>query len=57
VADLPQAVRIMGKLQLGKSLSDPQVNDLIAFLNSLTGEIPKDFAPVPVPETLAPAPH
>jgi cytochrome c peroxidase len=48
VATLPRAVRIMGKVQLGKELTDQQVNDLIAFLNSLTGELPKDFAVEPV---------
>lgn len=48
VTTLPQAVRIMGKVQLGKELTDQQVNDLMAFLNSLTGELPKDFATEPV---------
>lgn len=48
VATLPQAVRIMGKLQLGKTLSDQDVADLVAFLNSLTGELPAAFAAEPV---------
>lgn len=48
VATLPQAVHIMAKLQLGKVLTEGQVNDLLAFLNSLTGELPKDFASEPV---------
>jgi cytochrome c peroxidase len=48
VATLPQAVRVMGKVQLGKELTDQEVNDLVAFLNSLTGELPKDFATEPV---------
>lgn len=47
-ATLPQAVSIMGKVQLGKVLSDQEVNDLVAFLNSLTGELPQDFAVEPV---------
>jgi cytochrome c peroxidase len=48
VTTLPQAVRIMGKVQLGKELTDKEVNDLTAFLNSLTGELPRDFATEPV---------
>lgn len=47
-ATLPQAVSIMGKVQLGKALSDQEVNDLVAFLNSLTGELPKGFVVEPV---------
>jgi cytochrome c peroxidase len=48
VAALPQAVRTMAKVQLGRELSDQEVNDLMAFLNSLTGELPQDFATEPV---------
>jgi cytochrome c peroxidase len=48
VATLSQAVRVMGKVQLGKEFTKEQINDLIAFLNSLTGELPKDFAAEPV---------
>ena len=47
-ATLSQAVRIMGKVQLGKELIDQQVNDLMSFLTSLTGELPRDFATEPV---------
>lgn len=48
VATLPQAIRIMAKLQLGQELAEGPVNDLVAFLNSLTGELPKDFVTEPV---------
>ena len=41
IRTLEDAVRIMGKLQLNKDLTDDQVNDVAAFLNSLTGEFPK----------------
>jgi cytochrome c peroxidase len=34
---LPEAVRIMGRSQLGIELSRNEVNELVAFLNSLTG--------------------
>jgi cytochrome c peroxidase len=41
VKTLPDAVKIMGKLQLNKDLSSEQAADITAFLNSLTGEFPK----------------
>ena len=47
VASLPQAVRVMAQLQLGKQLSDEDVSHIVSFLESLTGEIPADFAKVP----------
>jgi len=58
VSSLPQAVRVMGKVQLGKALSEQEVNDLLAFLNALTGELPKDFATQPVlaPQTFSKVP-
>ena len=46
-ATLSQAVRIMAQLQLGKQLSDTQVADIVSFLESLTGEVPADFAKAP----------
>jgi len=48
VATLPDAVRVMGRVQLGTKLSDPEVNDIVAFLESLTGDLPPEFAAVPV---------
>jgi cytochrome c peroxidase len=48
VATLPQAVRIMARVQLGRTLTEEQINDLLAFLNSLTGKVPGDFAAEPV---------
>jgi cytochrome c peroxidase len=44
VATLPEAVRIMAKVQLGKTLSETQIADIVAFLDSLTGRIPDTFA-------------
>lgn len=49
VATLPQAVRIMGKVQLNKDLSNAQVDDIVAFLHALTGRIPKNYAPPVLP--------
>lgn len=37
---LEETVRIMGKYQLGRDLSDEQVAQIVAFLKSLTGELP-----------------
>ena len=48
VAELGDAVRVMGKLQLGRDLSDGEVRDIVAFLETLTGEVPANFAQVPV---------
>lgn len=47
VASLPDAVRIMARVQLGKTLSDEEVRNIVAFLKSLTGTLPNDFARVP----------
>jgi cytochrome c peroxidase len=48
VASLSEAVKIMARLQLGKTPSDEDVGDIVAFLNSLTGKLPKDFVTVPI---------
>ena len=48
VAQLDQAVRIMGKVQLGKDLGQEQVLQIVAFLHSLTGSIPEHAVTVPV---------
>ncbi len=53
VATLPEAVRVMARVQLGKTLSDEQVKHLVAFLESLTGTLPNDFQRVPVLPTAA----
>lgn len=48
VKSLPEAVGIMGRVQSGTDFSETETNDLIAFLNSLTGDLPEDFATAPV---------
>lgn len=50
VQTLPEAVRVMAACQLGKTLSDQQVKDLVAFLNGLTGKFPTETLPR-LPET------
>ncbi|MBI3775739.1 MAG: c-type cytochrome [Gammaproteobacteria bacterium] len=47
---LADAVRIMAKVQLKQDLTDQQVADLVAFLNSLTGRVPK-ITPPHLPES------
>jgi len=51
VEDLARAVKIMGKVQLGKTLSDKDAADIVAFLGSLTGAVPANYsAPEPYPD-------
>ncbi|MEW6036833.1 MAG: cytochrome c peroxidase [Pseudomonadota bacterium] len=45
VKTLDEAVRVMAKLQLNRDLSDQQIADVVAFLNALTGEFPKQQMP------------
>ncbi|MDX8377271.1 MAG: cytochrome c peroxidase [Mariprofundales bacterium] len=45
-ATLAEAVRIMAKVQLETILSDTDVNDIVAFLNTLTGQTPQIVYPV-----------
>jgi cytochrome c peroxidase len=47
VAQLGDAVRIMAKLQLGVDLNASEISDIVAFLESLTGEVPVQFSAVP----------
>jgi cytochrome c peroxidase len=48
VARLPRVVRIMARVQLGKTLADEDVRAIVAFLGSLTGKLPEDFLTAPV---------
>jgi cytochrome c peroxidase len=45
---LPEAVRIMARVQLGKTLSDKDTAAIVTFLGSLTGKVPHSFAEAPV---------
>lgn len=40
---LPQAVRMMGKHQLGLELADDEVGSVVAWLQALTGDLPADY--------------
>jgi len=48
VATLPEAVRVMARVQLGRKLTDAELEDLVAFLESLTGRLPEDFTTSPI---------
>lgn len=48
VDKLKDAVWIMGKVQLGKDLDKSWVEEIVAFLNALTGKIPEDALKVPL---------
>ncbi|RYF04664.1 MAG: c-type cytochrome [Deltaproteobacteria bacterium] len=39
-ADIKVAIKMMGEYQLGKSLSETEVQDIATFFESLTGELP-----------------
>lgn len=45
VKTLDEAVRVMAKSQLDKTLADAEVKDVVAFLESLTGPFPEQTAP------------
>ncbi len=52
IASLDEMVRLMGRYQLGRQLTDAQVTDIVAFLDSLTGEIPEAYIAQPeLPES------
>lgn len=50
VGNLSDAVRIMAACQLSTTLTDKDVNEIVAFLNSLTGKFPAETLPR-LPET------
>jgi cytochrome c peroxidase len=45
VEQLDRAVRIMASVQLGKTLDEATTRSIVAFLESLTGEVPANYAP------------
>ncbi len=51
VWDLKVAVQIMAESQLGEELSDDEANQIVAFLDSLTGTLPEITVPVLPAET------
>jgi cytochrome c peroxidase len=47
VADVQTAVKLMAQHQFGKQLSDEDAKSIVAFLDSLTGELPKSYIAKP----------
>ena len=45
VTSLDDAVRVMGKVQLNKDLSDKEIQDIVAFLKALDGPFPQQTMP------------
>ncbi len=47
VVTLEESVRLMGEYQLGRNLTDAQVQSIIIWLRTLTGEIPVEYIKPP----------
>lgn len=47
VWDIHEAVKIMGKTQLGKDLKPEEIDQIVSFLGSLTGELPEAARTLP----------
>jgi cytochrome c peroxidase len=45
VKTLPEAVRVMASTQLDKTLTDAEVNDIVAFFDTLSGPFPQQTMP------------
>lgn len=43
IKDLDEAIKIMGKSQLDKDLTEEQVKSIHVFFDALTGEVPEEF--------------
>jgi len=52
VWDLKEAVAIMGSSQLGVKLTEPEIDDITAFLHTLTGKPKEHSIPTLPPETM-----
>jgi len=48
IATLPEAIRLMGRHQIGEELSDEDIAAIAAWLGSLTGELPSAYIKAPV---------
>jgi cytochrome c peroxidase len=47
IASLEEAVKLMAHHQLGKDLTAPEIDLIVTFLKTLTGELPLDYAKAP----------
>ena len=53
VHTLPEAVRVMARVQFGRTLTDAQAASIVTFLESLTGTLPAEFTTLPELPTAA----
>ncbi len=49
ISSLDEAVRLMGRHQIGKELTPQQVSSIVTWLRALTGELPLEYARKPEP--------
>jgi cytochrome c peroxidase len=47
INDLPTAVKLMAQHQFGKPITEDETKSIVAFLESLTGELPKSYIAKP----------
>lgn len=47
VSDLKDVIKIMGKVQLNKDLTQTEIDNIAAFLGSLTGDVKEEFKKAP----------
>lgn len=47
VQTLEEAVRLMGKYETGNNFSNEQIQQIVAFLNALTGQLPTEYIQPP----------
>src|SRR5262245_26391006 len=47
VATLGEAVKVMGRVQLGVTLEDAEIGEIVTFLGTLTGALPENFVAAP----------
>jgi cytochrome c peroxidase len=47
VATLDEAVRVMARVQLGVTLPETEIAEIVAFLGALTGPLPESFSSAP----------
>jgi cytochrome c peroxidase len=48
VESLDEAIKVMGKIQLNKDITDEQAKEIKIFLSTLTGEVPEEYTVTPV---------
>jgi cytochrome c peroxidase len=53
ITNLSDAIKIMGKTQLNKDLTDAEVKSIITFLETLTSDLPEEVKQAPKELALA----